>query len=75
MAQSFNTDVATYKIKGKIIRVYACYDDYRDFESGKTPDFYDVYEDNGQFQVCINEGDPYYELPTLFELEDLIDTL
>jgi hypothetical protein len=61
-------------IKGKTIRVYACWDNVRDYETGLEPEFYDVYEDDGKTQTCLNEGDPYYRKPTKKELEDLIES-
>lgn len=68
----FNTEVETHTIKGKKIRVYGCWDSLRDYEAGKEPDFYDVYEDDGNIQHCLNEGDPYFDKPTVSELEDLL---
>jgi hypothetical protein len=45
--------------------VYACYDSEEDMDNRKVS-FWDVYNDKtGQ---CINEGDPYYEFPTWYNI-------
>lgn len=68
---SFNTEISKHTIQGKTIRVYGCWDEVRDYENDVVPDFYDVYYDDGNIQHCMNEGDPFYEVPTLYELEEL----
>jgi len=60
--------VKTYNIFGITFDVYGCWDN-------ETPenefDFYDVFErESGQ---CLNEGEPFYEIPTIEEVEDLIE--
>ena len=40
--------------------IYACYDSMRDYDN-RNVSFYDVYDHNG---LCVNEGDPFYEMPT-----------
>jgi hypothetical protein len=76
MAKDFNLCVKTYdNIKGKTIRVYACYNDVNDYEKGRKPEFYDIYEDNGTMQTCLNEGEPFYKKPTKGEIEDLVEVI
>jgi len=74
MGKLGNEIVATYYIeyKGLVRRkfhVYACWD-------GETPeneyDFYDVYLDDGTGQFCVNEGNPFWELPTRDEVKEFI---
>ena len=72
---AYNLNVKTHNnIKGKTIRVYACWDNVNDYELGLEPEFYDVYEDDGKRQTCLNEGDPFYDKPTKKELEDLVES-
>jgi hypothetical protein len=63
-----NEVIAEYDINGRTVEVLACWDK-------GTPDtevdFYDVYVDG----ECANEGDPYYDEPTVSEIEDLLETL
>jgi len=40
--------------------IYACYDSIRDYDK-RNVSFYDVYDYSG---LCVNEGDPFYEMPT-----------
>ncbi len=69
---SFNTIVKTFKnVKGKTIDVYGCWDKLSDYEKGKRPQFYDVYDELG---TCLNEGDPYFRKPTKSELIDLVES-
>lgn len=44
---------------GRIVRVYACYDDARAFDR-RSPSFFDCFDGDGS---CLNEGDPWYTLP------------
>lgn len=39
--------------------VYACYNNINDYDDRKVS-FYDVYQDN----ECVNEGEPFYEMPS-----------
>lgn len=48
-----NVEFGTYN-------VFACYSSMEDYDARKV-DFYDVYETNG---LCVNEGDPFYEMPS-----------
>jgi len=73
--KEFSECVKTHKnIKGKKINVYGCWDDITEYNDGKAPDFYDVYDDDGVQQFCMNEGDPFYSKPTKKELEDLVES-
>lgn len=62
--------LATYYYKKKKYNVYGCWDK-------ETPEngfeFYDVYEDDGKVQQCVNLGNPYYDLPSRKEIIDLIE--
>jgi len=61
-----NEDVAVYYVSGRKITVVACWDN-------ETPeneyDFYDIYE-NGN---CLNEGSPFYSMPTREEVREFIN--
>jgi hypothetical protein len=74
MEEMMNELVATYFINGKEYDVLGCYDQ-------ATPnnefDFYDVYElpyqfENEIYSTCINEGDPFYEMPSRQDVKNLI---
>ena len=43
-----------------VYEVYACYDSLHD-RYKRNVSHYDIYDKNG---VCVNEGDPFYEMPT-----------
>ena len=62
--------LVSYWYGNKRINVYGCWDK-------ETPenefDFYDLYEDDGKTQTCINEGEPFWEIPTYEEVEDFIN--
>lgn len=47
-----------------IYNVFACYASLDDYDKRKV-DFYDVYEDSG---LCVNEGEPYYNMPSWQEI-------
>jgi len=42
-----------------MFEVWANYDCWEDYDK-RNVSFYDVYDKNG---ICLNEGDPFYELP------------
>lgn len=48
----------------KYYNVYACYDSIEDFDNRKVL-FYDLYDCDGN---CVNEGDPFYEMPSWREI-------
>ena len=48
---------------GQLVRVYACYADARAFDA-RAPEFFDCFDSAGS---CVNEGDPWYTLPTWFD--------
>ncbi|NDG32294.1 hypothetical protein EB118_19735 [bacterium] len=62
--------IATYiydpRLDYGVYEVYACYDSDLD-KCNRNVSFYDVYDKNG---ICINEGDPFYEMPTWQEVFD-----
>jgi len=59
-----NERVATYifdeRLSYGVFDVFACYQTWKDRDN-RNVDFYDVYNKNGQ---CVNEGDPFYQMPT-----------
>ena len=61
-----NELVCQYRIDGREIDVYGCWD-------GETPeneyDFYDIYDQDG---ICLNEGDPWFEKPTEADVEEYL---
>jgi hypothetical protein len=65
-----NELLATYYYNHKRYNVYGCWDK-------ETPenefDFYDIFEDDGKSQICINEGELFYELPTRDEVIEFIE--
>ena len=44
--------------------VFAYYESLEDYDN-RNVDFYDIYDESG---LCVNEGDPFYELPTWKEV-------
>lgn len=40
--------------------ILACYDSWEDYDK-RNVSHYDIYN---KFGVCVNEGDPWYELPS-----------
>lgn len=46
--------------------IYAVYDSIRDRDN-RNVSYYDVYDKKGQ---CVNEGDPFYQMPTWQEVFD-----
>lgn len=78
--KDYNTHVKTVitdkdTIKERIINVYACWSDVSDYNDGKEPDFYDIYEEKDGNQYCLNEGDPFYSKPTNQEIQEYITEL
>jgi hypothetical protein len=63
-----NELVAVYYISGRKIDIVGCWDN----ESPEDEfDFYDVYiSENG---VCLNEGNPFFSMPTRDEIRDFIN--
>jgi hypothetical protein len=62
-----NEPVAKYRIRGRWYEVVGCWD--KDTPEN-TFDFYDLYDDAGN---CLNEGNPYYQLPTRMEVRDMVE--
>jgi hypothetical protein len=44
--------------------VFAYYESLEDYDN-RNVDFYDIYDESG---LCVNEGNPFYELPTWKEV-------
>ena len=59
--------VARYYIFGKKYNIFGCWDN-------ETPenqfDFFDVFNEQG---ICLNEGEPFYSMPTYNEVMDLVE--
>lgn len=70
MAKEGNQHLATYYYVGRIVSVYGCYDS--DTPDG-TFDFYDVHDN--KTGACLNEGDPYDEFPTWWDVRELLDEI
>ena len=64
-----NEIVATVIIKKQKVTVFACYDTREELDNDE-PTFYDLETDDG---VCLNLGEPFYGLPTLSEIIELLD--
>ena len=64
MSKTTSEQVASYiydrTVTYGIYNVFACYASIEDYDK-RNVDFYDVYEDSG---LCVNEGEPYYTMPT-----------
>lgn len=62
--------IATYiydeRLDYGVYEVYAVYDSMTDRDN-RNVSFYDIYDKNGE---CVNEGDPWYEIPTWQEVFD-----
>ena len=54
-------------INDKVYSIYGIYDEQS--EDGIGYEYYDVYDSDGN---CINEGDAFYDYPTLEEIEALL---
>lgn len=56
--------IATYiydeRLDHGVYEIYANYETPRDI-SNRNVSWYDIYDKNG---VCVNEGNPYYTMPT-----------
>lgn len=63
--------IATYiydeRLDYGVYEVYAIYETQVDRDN-RNAESYDVYDKNG---VCVNEGNPYYQIPTW---QDIFDT-
>jgi hypothetical protein len=44
--------------------VFACYESLEDYDN-RNVDYYDLYDKSG---LCVNKGDPFYDLPTWKEV-------
>lgn len=63
--------VKSYKINGRTIDVYGCWDS--ETPEGKF-DFYDLYETQGRFAECLNVGNPFWEMPSKDDVEEFLET-
>jgi hypothetical protein len=65
-----NEHIATYiydeRLDYGVYEVYAMYETYNDRDD-RNAAWYDVYDKNG---ICVNEGNPYYQIPTWQEIFD-----
>lgn len=70
MSKEMSEQVASYiydkTVPYGVYNVFACYDHIANYEQRKV-DFYDVFDDSG---LCVNEGEPYYTLPSWQEIFD-----
>ena len=62
-----NELVATYVMDDVLYDVFACYDSFDDMDT-RNVSFYDVY--NQKTGECVNEGEPWYVLPTWKDVFD-----
>jgi hypothetical protein len=70
---TFESFLEMTKINGKTINVYGVWDSEEDYDDGNDPEFYDVYEADGMTQIHLNEGDPFFEKPTVTDCENLLN--
>jgi len=70
--KEFSELLGTYHINSVEFRVYGCYDSAT---PEKEYDFYDVYAPSrtDDSQICINEGNPFYEFPSRCDVMILVD--
>jgi hypothetical protein len=65
-----NEIVATYVYDKSVsygaYDIYACYDSMKDYDNRNVA-FYDIYDHSG---LCVNEGDPFYEMPSWKDIYD-----
>jgi hypothetical protein len=59
--------LAEIEINGQKFDIYGIYDEQS--EDGIGFEYYDVYDSNGN---CINEGDPFFDYPTVKEIEAML---
>ena len=64
-----NEIFATINISGQTVTVFACFDTLEELDND-TPTYYDIERDDG---VCLNLGEPFYEIPTLSQIKELLD--
>lgn len=62
-----NEIVANYRIDGKEINVYGC------FDSETAEGEYDFFDLVDEFGETLNEGSPYYEKPTLGDVKEFLE--
>jgi len=62
----------TTEIEGQTINVYGIWESEEDYEANKDPDYYDVYLSEGYLSTCLNEGNPFYEKPTVDDCDKLL---
>lgn len=74
MQNTHEAFLETTEIDGKTINVYGVWNNTEDYEANKDPEYYDVYahEPNEMIGVCLNEGNPFYEMPTVADCEQLL---
>ena len=51
---------------------YYLYGAYKDMTPENEYDFYDIYDSNG---ICLNEGDPFWEIPPPMEMQEYIQSI
>ena len=68
-----NELLATYYILHRVFNVYGCWNEEATDEKF---DFYDVYENgkSGEMQHCINDGEPFFKMPTRNDIKKFIKT-
>lgn len=68
MSKTMTESVASYiyepNVDYGIYNVFACYDSMEDYDK-RNVSFYDIYDNSG---LCVNEGEPFYELPSWKEI-------
>lgn len=74
MQNTYESVLEITEINGKIINVVGVWNSEADYQENKDPEFYDVYsyEPDEIIGTCINEGDPFYEMPTVADCEQLL---
>lgn len=70
MSKEMVEQVASYiydkNVPYGVYNIFACYDHIANYHQRKV-DFYDVYDGSG---FCVNEGEPYYTLPSWQDIFD-----
>ena len=70
MSAEGNELVATYYgVHGKTIDIYGCWG--KDTPEDKF-EFFDLFITEGRLARCINEGEPFFEMPTREEVKDFV---
>ena len=72
MSNTFDAFLETTEIQDNTINVYGIWSCEKDYEDNKDPDYYDVYLSEGMTSICLNEGNPLYEKPTVDDCHKLL---